>query len=121
MHNLRSLTKGPDRAALLMNPADGRRLGLADGSRVRVRSRTGAVAASLSLTDDVMPGIVSLPHGFGHGPARATLRIAGQLPGQSANTLTDELLVEPVVGTSILSGVPVTVERWDAADATGSL
>ena len=110
MHNLRSLTKGPDRSSLLMHPADGARLGLADGGLVRVRSRAGELTARLTLTDDVMRGVVSLPHGFGHAAARATLRVAGALEGESANRLTDELFVEPVIGTSVLNGVPVTVE-----------
>jgi anaerobic selenocysteine-containing dehydrogenase len=114
MHNRRSLTKGPDRSSLLMHPADGARLGLVDGGRVRVRSRTGELTASLTLTSDVMQGIVSLPHGYGHASARATLRVAGALPGESANALTDELFVEPIVGTSVLNGVPVTVEGLDA-------
>ena len=58
-----------------------------------------------------MRGVVSLPHGFGHGPAAGTLRVAGALEGPSANALTDDLLVEPIVGASILNGVPVTVEK----------
>ena len=64
--------------------------------------------------DDVMPGVVSLPHGFGHAAAAETLRIAGALPGPNANALTDDQLVEPVIGTSILNGVPVRVESADA-------
>jgi hypothetical protein len=57
-----------------------------------------------------MPGVVSLPHGFGHGAAAATLRVAGALAGPNVNALTDDLLVEPLVGTAILNGVPVAVE-----------
>ncbi len=56
-----------------------------------------------------MPGVVSLPHGFGQSAASDTLRVAGALPGASANVLTDEARVEPVIGTSILNGVPVTL------------
>jgi anaerobic selenocysteine-containing dehydrogenase len=114
MHNLTALAKGPDRARLLMHPNDASSRGLADGGAVRVKSRTGTIDATLSVTDEVMPGVVSLPHGFGHQAARSTLRVAGALPGASANSLTDELLVEPVVGTSILNGVPVSVEPSDA-------
>jgi anaerobic selenocysteine-containing dehydrogenase len=111
MHNARSLVKGPDRAQLRMHPADATRLGLANGSRVRVTSRTGAIVAPLEVTDEVMPGVVCFPHGFGHKIVQGTLRVAGALDAASANELTDEMLVEPVIGTSILNGVPVAVER----------
>jgi anaerobic selenocysteine-containing dehydrogenase len=111
MHNLPSLTKGPSRAALLMHPADAGRLGLSGGECVRVKSRVGEVTVRLAVTDEIMPGVVSMPHGFGHAPAAGTLRVAGALEGASANALTDELLVEPIVGASILNGVPVTVEK----------
>ncbi len=113
MHNLPALAKGPDRARLMMHPDDAARRSLVDGARVRVQSRTGTVEVALAVSDEMMPGVVSLPHGFGHQAARATLGVAGALPGASANALTDELFVEPVVGTSILSGVPVTVEAAD--------
>ena len=111
MHNLPSLAKGKDRAELLMHPSDATARGLVDGARVRITSRTGAVVARLALTEDVMPGAVSLPHGFGHAAAQDTLRVAGKLAGPNANAITDDLLVEPVVGTSILNGVPVEVEH----------
>lgn len=100
MNALPSLAKGPDRARLLVHPADAARIGFADGARVTVRSRTGRVEAVAHVSDEVMPGVVSLPHGF----ARC-----------SANALTDERLVEPVIGTSILNGVPVVVEVADAS------
>jgi anaerobic selenocysteine-containing dehydrogenase len=120
MHNVTSLTKGPDRTALLMNPEDARRLGVSGGDRVRVKSRTGSVVVRLETTTDVMPGVVSLPHGWGHESAKDTLRVAGGQPGANANALTDDLLVEPVLGTAVLNGVPVTVEpvRVEAAAAT---
>jgi anaerobic selenocysteine-containing dehydrogenase len=94
MHGVHSLVKGPDRRQLLMHPDDVARLGLSAGARVRVASRAGSVSARLASTTDVMPGVVSLPHGFGD---------------PNANAITDEELVEPVAGTSILNGVPVTV------------
>jgi anaerobic selenocysteine-containing dehydrogenase len=95
MNGLPSLAKGPDRARLLVHPADAARLGVKDGDSVGVRSRTGRVAAVVRVTDEVMPGVVSLPHGFAHC---------------SANAITDDYLVEPVIGTSILNGVPVVLE-----------
>jgi anaerobic selenocysteine-containing dehydrogenase len=107
MHNLRSLTKGPSRAQLIMHPDDAAARGLADGVQVRVSSRAGAVEATLQVSDGISRGVVSLPHGFGH--AGNGQRIAGALAGPSMNDLTDEYLVEPLLGTSILNGVPVEV------------
>jgi len=109
MHNLRSLVKGPDRATLQMHPEDAVRAGLTTGSSVHVTSRAGEVTARLEITADVMPGVVSLPHGFGHAEAAATLRVAGAVPGPNANVVTDEHLLDPITGTAVLNGVPVTV------------
>jgi len=111
MHNVHSLAKGPDRAQLMMCPDDANRLGLEGGARVRIKSRAGEVIATLAVTGDLMPGVVSLPHGFGHQIVSGTMHVAGALPGPSANALTDDQRVEPVIGTSILNGIPITVER----------
>ena len=117
MHNVRSLVKGPDRATLQMHPLDAQQKGLAGGTLVRVTSRGGTVSARLEVTDDVMPGVVSLPHGFGHQGAAETQRVAGAVPGPNANAVTDALLLEPLTGTAVLNGVPVTVEAAPAAEA----
>ncbi|HTR56179.1 MAG TPA: molybdopterin-dependent oxidoreductase [Kofleriaceae bacterium] len=109
MHNLRTLAKGPDRARLLVHPDDAARHGIT--TRARVASRTGELATSVEISDDMMPGVVSLPHGFGHADAAATMHVAGVLPGANVNAITDDQLVEPLIGTSILSGVPVTIDR----------
>ena len=66
MHNCPSLIKGPERCTLLMSPADAARLGLEQGSMVSVESRVGRVSLPLVVTDEMMPGVVSMPHGFGH-------------------------------------------------------
>jgi anaerobic selenocysteine-containing dehydrogenase len=113
MHNLPSLVKGPDRARLLMHPDDAARRGLADGAQVRVASRAGSVRARLALSDEVMPGVVSLPHGFGHDAAADSLRVAGALAGANQNALTDASQVEPLLGTAILNGFPVEVKPAD--------
>jgi anaerobic selenocysteine-containing dehydrogenase len=114
MHNVRSLVKGPDRATLQMHPLDARREGLTGGAEVRVTGRGGAVIARLEVTDKVMPGVVSLPHGFGHASAAETMRVAGAVPGPNANAVTDEHLLEPLTGTAVLNGVPVVVEAMAA-------
>ena len=110
MHNVRSLVKGPDRATLQMHPADALAAGLEGGAEVRVKGKRGEVRARLEITADVMRGVVSLPHGFGHADAAETLRVAGAVPGPNANAVTDEHLLDPITGTAVLNGVPVTVE-----------
>ena len=75
-------------------------------------SRIGQVTAKLETTADIRRGVVSLPHGYGHASARRRLRIAGALPGPNVNALTDEEMVEPLLGTAVLNGVPVTVELF---------
>jgi anaerobic selenocysteine-containing dehydrogenase len=110
MHNCASLVKGPDRSTLLVHPDDAKRHGLTTGARVRVRSRVGQAIAEVETTEDIMPGVVSLPHGFGHGAARDTLRIAGGVKGPNINLLTDDQRLEPLTGTAALAGVPVEVE-----------
>jgi anaerobic selenocysteine-containing dehydrogenase len=107
MHNLKPLVKGPSRAQLMMHPLDARARGIASRSRVRVRSRAGEIEVDVEVTDDVRPGVVSMPHGFGHD--EGGLRLAGGL-GPNVNAITDEQSVEPVLGNSILSGIPVDVD-----------
>jgi anaerobic selenocysteine-containing dehydrogenase len=119
MHNVRSLVKGPDRSQLLMNREDARRMQLREGQSVRVQSRVGVVTTRLALTDDIMPGVVSLPHGYGHASAASTMKIAGATPGPNVNAITDDLFIEPILGTAILNGVPVKVEAVEASVAAG--
>lgn len=111
MHNLPSLVKGPDRTALWMHPDDALARGVADGDRVRVSSRAGRVEARVRVTDELMRGVVSLPHGYGQSTAEGQERVAAGLGGVNVNALTDETAVEPILGDSILNGVPVDVER----------
>ncbi len=80
-----------------------------------MRSRVGVISVRLEHSDDIMPGVVSLPHGFGHAAAADTLRVAGALPGANVNAITDEEMIEPLVGTAVLNGVPVTVTAASAA------
>jgi anaerobic selenocysteine-containing dehydrogenase len=109
MHNCKSLVKGPDRSALLMHPSDADRHGLKDGQSVKVSSRVGSVTARLERSADVMPGVVSLPHGFGHEDIKEHMKVAGATPGPNVNFLTDDEFLEPLTGTAALNGVPVTV------------
>jgi anaerobic selenocysteine-containing dehydrogenase len=111
MHNLEPLVKGRDRCTLQLHPDDAARLGLGEGEAARVRSRTGAVEAPVEVTDAVMPGVVSLPHGWGHGAPGARIEVAARHAGVNANVLTDESFLDPVSGNTALNGVEVEVER----------
>jgi anaerobic selenocysteine-containing dehydrogenase len=107
MHNLEPLVKGPPRCTLHVNPADAERFGLADGGTAHVRSRAGEIDAPVEVTDKVMPGVVSIPHGWGHGAPGANLPVAARYAGVNANALTDELDLDPLSGNAVLNGVPV--------------
>jgi anaerobic selenocysteine-containing dehydrogenase len=121
MHNSARLTKGRDQCVLLMNPADAGARGLADGERVRLRSRAGTVEATLSVTDQMRPGVVSLPHGWGHHRPGVRLRVASERPGASFNDVSDEHAVDTLCGTAVLNGVPVEVECLKHLDSPQSL
>jgi anaerobic selenocysteine-containing dehydrogenase len=92
-----------------MNPEGTTARGLRTGDLVRVEGRAGTVEVRLAVTPDLRPGVVSLPHGSGHAAARDTLRVAGAVTGANMNAVTDDALVEPLTGTAVLSGVPVSV------------
>lgn len=117
LHNCPSLVKGADRTALLMHPEDARRLAIPDGAAVRVRSAVGAVDATAALSDEVMPGVVSLPHGFGQSAVRDTLRVAGAIAAPNANVLNDTSFLDPISGTAALNGITVTVTVRSDAEA----
>ena len=107
MHNLEPLVRGPRRYAMHVHPDDAARFGLVDGGTARVRSRAGEIEAPVEVTDAVMPGVVSIPHGWGHGAAGARLPVAAKHAGVNVNALTDELDIEPISGNAVLNGVPV--------------
>jgi anaerobic selenocysteine-containing dehydrogenase len=109
MHNSERLVKGRDRCTLLMHPADAAARGLAGGQRVRISSRVGAVEATLEVTDAMKAGVVSLPHGWGHGREGTRLSVARAHAGASLNDLTDESLVDDLTGNARFSALPVEV------------
>ncbi len=109
LHNVPKLVSGADRCTLLMNPADASARGLDDGTSVTVRSRVGEVTVPLQLSDEVMAGVVSLPHGYGHARDGVRLQVAAQHAGASVNDLSDDQRVDTLSGNAALSGVPVEV------------
>jgi anaerobic selenocysteine-containing dehydrogenase len=108
MHNSERLTKGRPRHHLLMNPGDLAARSIADGGLVRVTSRVGSVEVEVAATDDLMPGVVSLPHGYGHAADGVLMGRSREVPGVSVNDLTDPELLD-VSGNAALNGVPVVV------------
>ncbi|HYV60982.1 MAG TPA: molybdopterin-dependent oxidoreductase [Acidimicrobiia bacterium] len=114
MHNLDVLVKGKERCTLQVHPEDAARLGLADGGTACVRSRRGEVAVTVEVTAAIMPGVVSIPHGWGHGVDGADLSVAAGRPGVNTNLLADGDLFDPLSGNAVLNGIPVTVEPTPA-------
>jgi anaerobic selenocysteine-containing dehydrogenase len=109
MHNSARLVKGKPRHQLLMNPGDLAERALTDGQFVTVTSAAGSISVEVASSNDIMPGVVSLPHGFGHNRPGARLTIANQVLGQSVNDVTDAGYTDAVAGTAAVKGVPVTV------------
>ncbi len=109
MHNSHRLVRGKDRCTVIMHPDDAAARGLTDGQRVQVASRVGCIVLPLAVSDDIMPGVVSIPHGWGHDRPGIGLRVAAQHPGASYNDLSDQDLLDELTGNAALSGVPVRV------------
>lgn len=107
MHNLPALVKGKPQCTLQVHPDDAARHGLTDGEPARLSSRTGAVVAPVEVTDAVMPGVVSLPHGWGHGAPGTVQSVAAAHAGANSNELADELLLDELSGNAVLNGIPV--------------
>jgi anaerobic selenocysteine-containing dehydrogenase len=121
MHNLPKLVSGKPRCVLFVHPQDAAAAGIIDGGSALLESRVHRGEVPVRVTDEVMPGVVSLPHGFGHQNSGGFMSVAAAHAGVSANDWTDDQLVESVVGQSVLNGVPVRLralapgERADAA------
>ncbi len=109
MHNYHRLVKGKPRHQLLMHPDDLASRNLSDGQQVRVSSRVGEIEVQVLASLDMMPGVVSLPHGWGHGRPGVQMEIARNQPGASANDLTDERELDSLSGNAVLNGVSVQV------------
>ncbi len=109
MHNVRQLVKGKDRCTLQVNPLDAAELGLSDGAPATVSSRVGQVVAPVEVTSEVMPGVVSLPHGWGHDAPGTSMAVAAEFAGVNSNALTDHRDLDPLSGNTVLNGIAVAV------------
>ena len=111
MHNVPGLVSGRERCVLFVHPDDAAKAGLRDSEPAELESDVYRGEVPVRVTDEVMPGVVSLPHGWGHEPSADWQSVAGERPGVSANDWTNDQKVEAVVGQSILNGVPVKIRR----------
>ena len=109
MHNVATLVNGRSRCTLLMHPDDASRLGLADGSDSEVRSRVGKLRVAVETSEAMMPGVVSLPHGWGHDVDGIRMDVAAAHAGVPSNVLTDDQLMDVASGNAVLNGIPVDV------------
>lgn len=109
MHNVPALTGGSNRCTLHIHPQDAERLGVRDGAAVRLKGAGGEVTAPAEVTDAVRPGVVSLPHGWGHDRPGTRLGHAATDPGVNVNQLLDGSLLDPLSGNAVLNGVPIEV------------
>jgi anaerobic selenocysteine-containing dehydrogenase len=116
MHNLPALVKGKESCTLHIHPDDAERLGLADGETARVSSAAGSLEAPVETTEDIMPGVISIPHGWGHGADGVRMGVASTHAGVNSNVLADESMVEPLSGNAVLNGIPVEVSASDGLE-----
>jgi anaerobic selenocysteine-containing dehydrogenase len=110
MHNFRRLVKGKNRCTLLINPEDMASRDIKNGQWVLLSSRVGQLRVRASGSEDMTPGVVSLPHGWGHGREGIRMEIAAKHAGVSCNDLTDELAVDALSGNAAVNGVPVSLQ-----------
>jgi anaerobic selenocysteine-containing dehydrogenase len=109
MHNVPALMKGEDQCTLLIHPDDAVRLGMADGDFARVTSAASSVEAPVQITPDIMPGVVSLPHGWGHDQPGTRMRVANARHGVNVNRLMSNRMIDPLSGNATLNAIPVEI------------
>jgi anaerobic selenocysteine-containing dehydrogenase len=114
MHNARRLVKGPARCTLLVHPHDAASRDLANGDLARLGSETGAIVVPVEVTDAILAGVVSLPHGWGHDRDGTRLGVAREQPGASINDVTSDIHLDTLSGNAGFNGLAVTLRRADA-------
>src|SRR6266849_10848 len=112
MHNSQRLVKGKPQCTILMHPTDAAQRHLSPGQKVLVQSSVGCVVLPIEISEVMMPGVVSIPHGWGHDRLGIQLEVAQQHAGESINDVTDDLTIDALCGTAAFNGT------WVAVDAT---
>jgi anaerobic selenocysteine-containing dehydrogenase len=109
MHNVKVLVKGKDRCTLLIHPDDALATGVVDGALARVSSEAGEVEVPVEVSDEMMPGVVSLPHGWGHDRPGTRMAVAREHAGVNNNLLAPGMFVDEISGNAAVNGIPVEV------------
>jgi anaerobic selenocysteine-containing dehydrogenase len=109
LHNVAPLMKGKDRCTLLMHGDDAKTREVHTGDLVTVTSAGGSIEVPVEVTDSIRPGVVSMPHGWGHGKDGTRLAIANGSPGVNTNVLSPPTFIDEPSGNGALNGIPVTV------------
>ena len=109
LHNVSALMKGRDRCTLLMHPEDAASRGVSGGDHVTVASSAGRIEVPVELTNAIKPGVVSMPHGWGHGKPGTRMAVANGSPGVNTNILSPPTFLDEPSGNGALNGIPVTV------------
>lgn len=109
LHNVPALMKGKDRCTLLIHPDDAARCGVSDNDVVTVKSEAGEIKVPVEITDAIKPGVVSMPHGWGHGKPGTRMSVANGSPGVNTNALSVPTFIDEPSGNGALNGIPVTV------------
>ena len=111
LHNSPRMHKGNNRCTAQIHPTDAQTYSIKDGDKVVVTSRVGRVAVEAEVTEKIMPGVISIPHGWGHDKNGINWQVASQNAGANVNALTDEMAVDELSGNAVLNGVPVSIAR----------
>ncbi|MCF2530319.1 molybdopterin oxidoreductase family protein [Yinghuangia soli] len=109
LHNVPALVGGTNKCTLLVHPDDAARAGLTDGEAAEVASQEGSIQVAVQITDEMMPGVVSMPHGWGHDEPGTRMATARAHAGVNSNVLAPGTFVDPVSGNAAVNGIPVTV------------
>jgi len=111
MHHSRRLVKGPHACVLFVNPKDAKARKLKDGDMAKITSAVGSIEVPIEVTDDVMPGVICLPHAWGHTRKGTRQRVANAHPGASLNDITDHNVMDELTGNAVVHGVPVNLKK----------
>jgi anaerobic selenocysteine-containing dehydrogenase len=111
LHNSYRMVKGKNRCLAMIHPDDATARNIEDGELVHIKSRVGAINITVVITDEMMPGVISIPHGWGHDMDGVELRVAKEHGGVNTNILTDEFLLDAISGNAALNGVPISISR----------
>jgi anaerobic selenocysteine-containing dehydrogenase len=118
MHNYERLLRGKPQCTMLMHPTDAAERNLVSGQNVVAQSRVGSLVVPIEITDEIMPGVVSIPHGWGHDRVGVQLDVAQQHAGESINDLTDNQAIDALSGTAAFNGTLITVEKFIPQEST---